>query len=201
LAAELELAGLTTIALESSATTREEYLRRPDLGKRLSDDSRTRLAEIVAGNLVCDLCLIVSDGLSAQATRHAPQVLVPLHARLVAAGWSVAPIIVVGLGRVSIQDEIGQCLRASLSLILLGERPGLGTPDSLGAYFIFGPQAGRSDADRNCVSNIRPGGLLPVTAAETLHDLLTASRHRQLSGVELKDERLLTTQPTTLGQA
>ena len=191
LVAEIESAGLKTVALDSAATSREEYLRRPDLGRRLSDESRTRLTAVAIDNPACDLCLIVSDGLSARATRHALSVVVPLHSRLVAEGWSIAPLIVVRFGRVALQDEIGQRLGATLSLMLLGERPGLGSPDSLGAYFVHGPRAGRSDADRNCVSNIRPEGLPPAVAVETLHALLTASRHRKLSGVELKDERAL----------
>ncbi len=191
LAAEFERAGLTTIALDSAATSREEYLRRPDLGRRLSHESRDKLTALTAVGAACDLCFIVSDGLSALATRHARSVVVPLHSRLVAEGWSIAPLIVVRYGRVALQDEIGQRLGATLSLMLLGERPGLGSPDSLGAYFVHGPRAGRSDADRNCVSNIRPEGLPPAIAAETLHVLLTASRHHKLSGVELKDERAL----------
>ena len=124
--------------------------------------------------------------------------MVPLHARLVADGWSLAPIVVVRFGRVALQDEIGRRLGATLSLRLLGERPGLGSSDSLGAYFVYGPQVGRSDADRNCVSNIRPEGLPPAAAVETLHSRLTASRHRKLSGVELKDERVLPSQLKTI---
>ncbi|MBC8113232.1 MAG: ethanolamine ammonia-lyase subunit EutC, partial [Candidatus Saccharimonas sp.] len=191
LVAELESAGLKAIALDSAATSRDEYLRRPDLGRRLSDESRDKLAALTVPGQACDLCFIVSDGLSSLATRHALSIVVPLHARLATEGWSVAPILVVRFGRVALQDEIGQRLGATLSLMLLGERPGLGSPDSLGAYFVYGPQAGRLDADRNCVSNIRPDGLPPNAAVETLHCLLTASRHRRLSGVDLKDERVL----------
>ena len=201
LVAEMELAGLKAIALDSAATSRDEYLRRPDLGRRLSDESRDRLTALTAYDPACDLCLSVSDGLSSLAARHALSIVAPLHSRLVAEGWSIAPIIVVGFGRVALQDEIGQRLRATLSLMLLGERPGLGSPDSLGAYFVFGPQSGRSDADRNCVSNIRPDGLSPEAAVETLCCLLKASRHRKLSGVELKDERALPVPPKAVGLA
>jgi ethanolamine ammonia-lyase small subunit len=195
LVAELELAGLKSIALNSAATSRDEYLRRPDLGRRLSDESRDRLTALTACDPACDVCLSVSDGLSSMATHHSLSIIIPLHARLVLDGWSIAPIIVVGFGRVALQDEIGQRLGATLSLMLLGERPGLGSPDSLGAYFVFGPQSGRSDANRNCVSNIRPDGLSPEAAVETLYCLLNASRNRKLSGVELKDERALPVQP------
>ena len=201
LVAELELAGLKAIALDSAATSREEYLRRPDLGRRLSDESRDRLTALTTDGQSRDLCLIVSDGLSALATRHTLSIVFPLHARLVAVGWSIAPIVVVSFGRVALQDEIGQRLGATLSLMLLGERPGLGSPDSLGAYFVHGPQAERSDADRNCVSNIHPDGLSPAAAVETLYCLLTASRHRKLSGIELKDERVLPVQSKTIGRA
>ncbi|MEK6261733.1 MAG: ethanolamine ammonia-lyase subunit EutC [Planctomycetota bacterium] len=199
LVAELESAGLKAIALDSAAPSRDEYLRRPDLGRRLSDESRDKLAALTAPDQAYDLCFIVSDGLSSLATRHALSIVVPLHARLATEGWSVAPILVVRFGRVALQDEIGQRLGATLSLMLLGERPGLGSPDSLGAYFVYGPQAGRSDADRNCVSNIRPDGLPPNAAVETLHCLLTASRHRRLSGVDLKDERVLPMQTKAIG--
>jgi ethanolamine ammonia-lyase small subunit len=201
LVAELESAGLKTIALDSAATSRDEYLRRPDLGRRLSDKSRDQLTALTSPDQACDLCFIVSDGLSSLATRHALAIVVPLHARLVAEGWSVAPIIVVSFGRVALQDEIGRRLGATLSLMLLGERPGLGSPDSLGAYFVYGPQAERSDADRNCVSNIRPDGQPPNAAVETLHNLLVASRSRKLSGVELKDERTLPAHFRAVGQA
>ncbi len=190
LIAQLQMAGLETLPLHSAAGNREEYLRRPDLGRRLSDESRHQLSSVKRG--AYDLCLIVSDGLSSRATAHAAEVVVALHSQLASAGWIIAPVIVVPFARVGIQDEIGERLAAALSMIVLGERPGLGSPDSLGAYFVYGPKAGKTDADRNCVSNIRPAGLPPATAVATLHHLLTAARHRKLSGIDLKDERSLT---------
>lgn len=199
LTARLNSAGLPTVLLLSAASSRDEYLRRPDLGRRLSDESRLLLQQSKTGSS-WDLCLIVADGLSSRATSHTADVLVPLHSALIAAGWRIPPVSVVTFGRVAIQDEIGSILGATISLILLGERPGLGAPDSLGAYFVYGPQQGRTDADRNCVSNIRPDGLPPAAAVVTLLYLLNAARHRKLSGTGLKDERVLNepTRPTNL---
>lgn len=190
LATTFESAGLETILLRSDTTNRHEYLRRPDLGRRLSAESRELLASMNAP--AYDLCVIVSDGLSSRATEHAGQVVSMLTSTLTNEGWTIAPVVIVPFARVAIQDEIGHGLNASISLILLGERPGLGSPDSLGAYFVYGPKPGRSDADRNCISNIRPEGLPLAAAVNTLHYLLNAARHRRLSGIDLKDERLLT---------
>lgn len=190
LISDLQSTELQVELLHSAATSREEYLRRPDLGRRLSDESRMK-CRAFSQQTSFDLSIIVSDGLSSRATIHAQPLVTALHARLVSRGWTIAPVIVVPFARVAIQDEIGTGLNASISLILLGERPGLGSPDSLGAYFVWGPKVGRSDAERNCVSNIRPEGLPPDTAVATLEYLLTASRHLKLSGIALKDERQL----------
>lgn len=189
LASDLRSAGLETLPLSSDANSREVYLRRPDLGRRLNVESRCEL--LARPRPACDLCIVVSDGLSSRATEYAAEVVTPLVSLLVEERWSIAPIVVVPFARVAIQDEIGQSLNAALSLILLGERPGLGSPDSLGAYFVYDPKPGKTDADRNCISNIRPGGLQPTAAVTTLHYLLRAARQRRLSGISLKDERVL----------
>jgi ethanolamine ammonia-lyase small subunit len=132
---------------------------------------------------------MLSDGLSTfAAMRQSAPLLAALLPMLAADGWKIAPLFVVRHARVAIQDEAGALLNAKLSLIALGERPGLGSPDSLGAYFTYSPAPGRTDAERNCVSNIRPEGLPPSAAARKLHALLNASRRLQLSGIQLKDD-------------
>ena len=193
LAAALQTLHEPVLVLTSAAPERTAYLRRPDLGRRLSSESRGLLAAHPVQPW--DLVVMVSDGLSALAAeRQAPPLLAELLPLLRAAGFELGPLCVVSGARVALQDEIGSILSARQSLMLLGERPGLGTPDSLGAYLTYGPRPGRTDADRNCVSNIRPGGLPPVPAAGILARLLLASRHHQLSGVRLKDE------PPAIGQ-
>jgi len=190
LAGKVARLGYAFEILSSAATNRDEYLQRPDLGRRLSAESRKQLCNREVAP--CDLAIVVSDGLSALAAeRHAVLLLNHLLPKLVADHWKIGPIVLVTHGRVAVEDEIGELLQAELALILLGERPGLGAPDSLGAYFVHRPRVGLTDAQRNCVSNIREEGLPPTTAAATLHYLLNESRHRKLSGVALKDERAM----------
>ncbi len=178
------ITGQEVLVMHSAAMDRTTYLQRPDLGRRLSEISRPNLP---AGNW--DLALIVADGLSAIAVeRHAPPLLQQLLPRL--EGWRLAPIAVVEQGRVAIGDEIGAALGAQLSVVLIGERPGLSSPDSLGAYITWDPGPGRIDAERNCISNIRVGGLSYITAAMQLSYYLTEARRRQLTGIPLKDDSL-----------
>lgn len=190
--APLNAAGLATETLATAVSDRRAYLLRPDLGRQLDTASRVKLSALAAapGFTAPDLVIVVSDGLAAQAAeRHAAALILPLVAELSDAGWRVAPVFVVPLGRVKLQDEIGAALDARYSLMLLGERPGLGMPDSLGAYFTAGPAPGRTDADRNCVSNIRPEGIPPAQAAAKLAWLLRESARTGLSGVALKDNQ------------
>lgn len=185
LAAELKSDGLDSLVVSTRATDRESYLRRPDRGRRLDAASAQLLRERASP---ADLVLIISDGLSATAAhRHARPTVVALHARMLALGWTVAPLIIAPFGRVKLQDEIGEIIGARHALMLLGERPGLGAPDSLGAYLTHAPRADRTDADRNCVSNIRPAGIPPEQAAAKLARLLEASARLGGSGVRLKD--------------
>jgi ethanolamine ammonia-lyase small subunit len=189
-ARQLRVPGQEVLCLESAATTQTDFLRRPDLGRKLSLASRAELiARAVANPAPCDLVIIISDGLSSRAaTEHGPPLLSALVPLLAGSGWTLAPLIVATHGRVALQDEIGEILHARLSLMLLGERPGLGAADSLGAYFTYAPHPGLTDAARNCVSNIRTEGLPPAEAARKLFHLMTQSRRRELSGVELKDD-------------
>jgi ethanolamine ammonia-lyase small subunit len=187
LEAALRPAGLPVVRLHSQCPDRTTYLQRPDLGRRLDEPSRARLRPT---SPAADLALIVADGLSALAAqRQAPAVLESLVPLLRSAGIQPSPVHVVVQGRVAIADEVGAAVGARAAVILIGERPGLGSPDSLGAYLVFDPKPGKTDADRNCVSNIRSEGLPPTAAAETIGWLVVESLRRRISGVGLKDER------------
>ncbi len=191
LVAELRQNGIASIALESAAHDRAEYLKRPDLGRRLSEASLDQLAPL-RGDY--DAAFVIADGLSALAVhRHA----VPLLARLMdhLEDWRIAPLAIVEQGRVALGDEIGERLGAQMAVVLIGERPGLSSPDSLGAYLTWQPRPGRTDAERNCVSNIRAEGLSYAAAAHKLLFLMNEARRRKLSGVQLKEEAPLLGEP------
>ncbi len=178
--------GLAAIRLASAAQDRRTYLLRPDLGRKLDEASRVRLASS-AGDY--DIVFVIAEGLSARAVAsHAIALLdeaLPMFRR---ASWKLAPIVVVEQGRVAIGDEIGEILGARLVAMLIGERPGLSSPDSLGVYLTFAPRVGRSDAERNCLSNIRSQGMSYSEGAQRLFYLCGEARRRKLTGVELKDE-------------
>jgi ethanolamine ammonia-lyase small subunit len=162
--------------LHSAASDRAIYLRRPDLGRRL--------AEIDLAAAPCDMMVVVADGLSALAVnRHAVPLLRELLPLL--AGSVVGPVCVVRQGRVAIGDEIGERLGAGMVLVLIGERPGLSAPDSLGAYLTWQPRVGRTDAERVCVSNIRPEGLAYEAAARRIFECMTTAKRLQLTGTAL----------------
>jgi ethanolamine ammonia-lyase small subunit len=192
LATEFAPLGVEVAIVDSAAADRLTFLQRPDFGRRLNPGSEQRLRAAASLEQPPDLAIIVSDGLSALAVlRQTPPLLASLLPRLIGDSWSIAPIVIARYGRVALQDQIGQLLGAQLALTLIGERPGLGSPDSLGAYLVYAPQAGNTDANRNCVSNIRPEGLAWNAAAETIHYLLTEARRRRLSGIHLKDQRMV----------
>jgi ethanolamine ammonia-lyase small subunit len=171
------------LRLHSAAVDRVTYLQRPDLGRTLDEPSRALMAEQPAGEAA--LALVIADGLSALAIeRHAIPLLAELFPRL--QELRLAPISIVEQGRVAIADEIGAALHAELAVVLIGERPGLSSPDSLGAYITWQPKPGRTDAERNCISNIRPEGLSYAQAAAQLGFILAQARRLRLTGVALK---------------
>lgn len=187
LATAIEAMGLPTIRLHSAAADRPIYLQRPDLGRRLDQASTQRLRAL-APQRRADLALVVADGLSALAVeRHAAALIGQLR-ELLADGWHWAPVAIVEQGRVAVGDPIGEALAADLVVVLIGERPGLSSPDSLGVYVTWAPLPGRTDAQRNCISNVRPEGLPLPEAVRRLAWLLGQARQRRLSGVALKDE-------------
>jgi ethanolamine ammonia-lyase small subunit len=177
------------LLLHSAADNRNVYLQRPDLGRRLDAPSRSLLAAQGGGEGRYDLAIVVADGLSALAVmQNAPPLLQALHARLAAETWALAPLAIVEQGRVAVGDEVGELLGARLVVVLVGERPGLSSPDSMGLYLTWAPRVGLTDERRNCISNVRPAGLGHEDAAGKLHYLLGEARSRQMSGVVLKDE-------------
>ena len=181
--------GLPHLLLRSAARDRGTYLRRPDLGRKLSDPSRELLAK---GDY--DAAIVIADGLSAPAVHHhAAAVVEALLALLEAEGmhpdaWRMAPLTVALQGRVAIGDEIGAALGARQVAVLIGERPGLTSPDSLGIYLTWDPRPGRMDAERNCISNVRAEGVSYRMAAHKLHFLMREARVRKLSGVGLQEQ-------------
>jgi ethanolamine ammonia-lyase small subunit len=180
--------GVPALRLASAAPDRATYLRRPDLGRRLDEGSAAALLRARGDG--CDVALVIGDGLSAAATQaHAPALAAALVKRLAARRLRIGPLALVRQARVAVADPIGAALGARAAIVLLGERPGLGAADSLGAYLTFGPRPGRTDAERNCVSNVRPEGLPVEAAADLLAWLVGEALRRGLSGVALKDER------------
>jgi ethanolamine ammonia-lyase small subunit len=175
------LASFEPMLLHSAARDREEYLRRPDLGRRLEADVKASLPRSDP-----DILFVLADGLSARAALlHGPALIAACIDRL--RGWS-ARIAIVEQGRVAIGDDIGEALGAAACVMLLGERPGLSVPDSLGAYITFAPKIGRRDSERNCVSNIHSrGGLSIARAADSICWLLREARKLGQTGVALKD--------------
>ncbi|HEY0271096.1 MAG TPA: ethanolamine ammonia-lyase subunit EutC [Sphingomonas sp.] len=177
-----EIAGLPVIEVRSRAPDRATYLRRPDLGRRLAPESEAALA---ATGARCDVAIVIADGLSAAAMlAHGAAIATAVLGRL--AGWAPAPIVVAHQARVAIGDEIGAALGAKLAIVLIGERPGLSAADGVGAYLTWAPRPGRLDSERNCVSNIRPGGFAIDRAAALIAALAQGARTLGETGVRLK---------------
>lgn len=176
------VAPLPSVTVRSKAADREIYLRRPDLGRQLSSP--------VDPTGPFDAVFVIADGLSPVGVQtHAPPLLRACLDRL--PGWSIAPIVIATQARVALGDEIGARLQADLCVVLIGERPGLSVADSLGVYLTYRPRIGRRDSERNCISNIHADGLSYEAAADMLGWLMTEARVRKLTGVALKDDRLI----------
>jgi len=201
LSAQLTERQRDSLLLHSAAVDRNSYLQRPDLGRKLSDQSAQALREYALAHPGgVDLVIVVADGLSALAVhRHTLPFLTRLEEQMSADEWSTAPVVLVEQGRVAIGDEIGQLLGAKMVVMLIGERPGLSSPDSLGLYFTYNPKVGLTDAYRNCISNVRLEGLSYGMAAHRLLYLMREACRRQLSGVNLKDEAQVQTLESEAG--
>lgn len=184
---------LSPLVLHSRAQDRAQYLQRPDYGRRLNGESRAQIQAHVSqhpGVRNADLAIVVADGLSATAIMKNAAIFLQNLAFILKdskPSWSVAPLCIVQQGRVAVGDEVAELLQAKCLLMLIGERPGLSSPDSMGLYLTWAPKVGVSDAQRNCISNIRAEGIQWRDAAAKAYYLLTEARHRELSGVALKD--------------
>ncbi|GGB05307.1 ethanolamine ammonia-lyase subunit EutC [Agarivorans gilvus] len=180
------------IVLNTKAADRMVYLQRPDFGRQLSDTSWQQLEAFRASSeQAYDLSIVIADGLSSTAIqRHALPMLEQLLGELqqdAKHSWSLAPISVVTQGRVAVADDVGECLKAKITMILIGERPGLSSPDSMGIYLTWNPKRGAKDSSRNCISNIRPEGLNYPQASHKAFFLLSEALKLKLSGIGLKD--------------
>ncbi|PRY47853.1 ethanolamine ammonia-lyase light chain [Geodermatophilus tzadiensis] len=175
------LPGRELLEVHSAAPDRATYLQRPDLGRQLAEGTALPRTD-------ADLAVVVADGLSPRAVHeHAAGLVTALLERL--PGWHVAPLVLAHQARVALGDAVGQALGARAVVVLIGERPGLSSADSLGVYLTWDPRPGRVDSERNCVSNVRPPhGLSYAQAADTVAALLGAARELGASGVALKDE-------------
>jgi ethanolamine ammonia-lyase small subunit len=190
LAQKLEALGLATLRLHSEAPDRATYLRRPDLGRRLDADSQARLSRAAAAPR-SRIVLVIADGLSAEAVHeNAGPVVEALVPRLAEIGTPLESAILVEQGRVAVGDPIGETLGAELVVLLVGERPGLSAADSLGCYVTYAPRPGTPDSKRNCLSNIRRGGLAPLAAAKRIARLAERALAQRGTGIELKEEEV-----------
>jgi len=186
--AGLRLLGLESLLVHSAAPNRLDYLRRPDLGRRLNG-AGCRILAAARSDPAAHLALVVADGLSARAAHdHATPLLASLLPMLSDQGWRVAPVVIARQSRVALGDEIGELLGVEMVAILIGERPGLSSPDSLSIYLTHEPRVGRMDSERNCISNVRPQGLNYEQAARRLLFLLGEARRLRLTGVWLKED-------------
>ncbi|MDX1958126.1 MAG: ethanolamine ammonia-lyase subunit EutC [Leptospiraceae bacterium] len=187
LVSELDNLNLEHLMIKTKANSKSIYLKRPDLGRTLDDISKEVLSKEAKNS---DLAIIIGDGLSAKAiqTQCIPYLkeLIPILDQ----NWKLSKLFLVHYARVAVGDEIGEILQTKLSLMLIGERPGLSSPDSMGAYITYLPKTGRKDSERNCISNIREKGLIFKEAAIKTKYLLEKANRLELTGTELKDEMI-----------
>lgn len=188
LAQRLSTQGYQTVTLSTQAENQRLYLQRPDLGRLLNNEARDCLQPFT--NNPIDAAIVVADGLSSKAiTQHSEILLSLLLPKLQALGYQISPLCLVKHGRVAIGDAIAEYFNARLCIVLIGERPGLSSPDSMGIYFTYQAKSGIStDADRNCISNIHQNGLSYQQAINKLLFLIEHAEQLQYSGVNLKDE-------------
>ena len=184
---DIQAQGFSTIKVKSMAADRATYLLRPDWGRRLHEQSLSNLQNLHQAKLI-DFLIVVGDGLSSLAVaRHVAPLLAEMRNHL-PSDWHTGHVVIASQARVAIGDEIGQALNAKIVAMLIGERPGLSSPDSLGIYLTYHPKLGLSDADRNCISNVRPEGLQYAAAAKKLIWLAKEAMRLKVTGVALKDE-------------
>jgi ethanolamine ammonia-lyase small subunit len=185
----LKTFNLPVLILHSQAGSRHKYLKRPDLGRKLEAISEEQLKIDDSGY---DVVIIIADGLSAEAVNeNSTDLLKLLLPKLLGSNLKIGPLCLVEQGRVAIGDDIGFGLKAQLTIVLIGERPGLSSADSMGAYLTFQPKPGLTDESRNCISNIRPQGLTAEPAADKIFCLVIEAFKRKLSGVGLKDDFII----------
>ena len=183
---QIEALGFSTISLSSRVSDRSSYLLRPDLGRRLKDEAVQKV--LLEYKYPVDLIIVVGDGLSSTAVqKHVGPMLKEIK-NVLPSHWTLGPVSIVTQARVAIADEIGELMKARMTILLIGERPGLSSPDSLGVYLTFQPKIGSTDADRNCISNIRHEGLSYENAAKKVIWLACEAMRLKISGVQLKDE-------------
>lgn len=187
----LHAQGLKTVQVHSRAIDRHRYLLRPDFGRRLDETSVSFLKDYFRQHYSekpIDLLLVVGDGLSSMAvTQQAAKLIAEIQLQI-PSHWTLGPIVIAQQARVALADEVSELLNARMVAMLIGERPGLSSPDSLGVYLTYNAKVGCTDADRNCISNVRPEGLVYAVAAKKLLWLCEAATRMQCSGVALKDE-------------
>ncbi|MHA3891016.1 ethanolamine ammonia-lyase subunit EutC [Acinetobacter sp. GXMZU3951] len=189
---QLQFLSVPFVFVQSCAVDKDLYLKRPDLGRELSESSRQTLKDLAVLKQHYDVLIVAGDGLSARAIEdNAASFIEKLLAACKEQGWTVAPIVVATGSRVALGDEIAQILQAQMLVMLIGERPGLSSPDSMGIYYTWQAQKGCHDAMRNCISNVRPAGLDEITAVQRLMALMRKSKQVQFSGVNLKDEHAM----------